>query len=221
MITIGIVEDDPLSAAALQQLLRDGTDEFRVVATAASADGMLNAATSVPDVALLDVMLAGGTSLEENIGLLTEAGCAVLVISAQPGRREVARAIRATRVNFLSKAELGGRLPEAVRETAAGRAMISADILGAVLADPDPAPRFTAREMEILRLGASGMSAKQIARRLTIREDTVRDHVNRIRNKYRAAGRNVETPVDLHYAALEDGVIPDPRDRLRPPANRG
>ena len=58
---------------------------------------------------------------------------------------------------------------------------------------------------------ASGLGARDVATRLFISENTVNDHLRRIRSVYHQLGRPAATKVELYQRGLEDGYVPVPR----------
>jgi FixJ family two-component response regulator len=62
-----------------------------------------------------------------------------------------------------------------------------------------------------LALYASGRGAKSVAFELGITENTVDDHLRRIRREYALLGRDAGTKVDLYQRGIEDGYLPPPR----------
>ena len=76
--------------------------------------------------------------------------------------------------------------------------------------DAPDRPALSAQETRTLRLYATGMPIKSVARRLGISEETAKQHVRRVREKYAQAGRAAPTKVDLYHRAVEDGHLPFP-----------
>ena len=68
------------------------------------------------------------------------------------------------------------------------------------------------RQREVLELYALGEPAKRVASLTGLSVETVNDYLSRIRTKYAQAGRPTFSKVDLVLRALEDGLIPGPRD---------
>lgn len=71
------------------------------------------------------------------------------------------------------------------------------------------------QQRRVLQLYAAGESQIRVAHELGISSDTVTDYVNRIRDRYRSAGRAAPTKIDLYKRAIEDGWLPIPRRRRR------
>jgi DNA-binding NarL/FixJ family response regulator len=99
----------------------------------------------------------------------------------------------------------------AIRDVAAGRAWISPR-LAYIFATDDAAdrPALSHQERRALQLYATGMPVKSVARKMTISDETVKQYLARVREKYRRAGRAAPTKLDLYYRAVEDGHLPPP-----------
>jgi DNA-binding NarL/FixJ family response regulator len=99
-------------------------------------------------------------------------------------------------------------LAEAIRLAAQGiiinnpetSAMIDADFLF-------KEAKLSVREREVLSLYASGMSLKQVAYQLQIKQSSAKEHIDRVRVKYARLGREAATKVDLFKRAIEDGIL--------------
>ena len=63
----------------------------------------------------------------------------------------------------------------------------------------------------MLGLYAVGMGAKEVGAALFVSENTVNDHLRRIRTIYHQLGRPAATKVELYQRSLEDGFLPAPR----------
>jgi DNA-binding NarL/FixJ family response regulator len=211
-IRVAVVDDDALATKTIKDMLASHADEFGVVATCGTVEELIQElGEDPPDVVLLDVLLgAQAPPLAGSVGRLRRWGTHVLAISAQPDRREVAEAVRLLRLNFLAKTDLTEEVfRAAIKETAVGGLVLSPRLMQAIVLS-ESGPKLTEREKQVMRLLASGMPPKAVASRLETREDTIRKHLASIRDKYREAGRPIDNPVLLHYAALHDEIITGP-----------
>jgi DNA-binding NarL/FixJ family response regulator len=206
-----IVDDHPIWRDAVARDLAE--DGFDVVAT---ADGVgaasRRAAVVKPDVVVMDMQLADGTGVQATTEVLTVSPSSrVLVLSASDERDDVLEAVKAGATGYLVKSASKAELAEAVRATAAGRAVFTPSLAGLVLGEyrriaaspkAEPAgPSLTERETEVLRFVAKGLSAKQIAAKLTLSHRTVENHVQATFRKLQVANR-----VELTRYAIEHGL---------------
>ncbi|OBF83631.1 DNA-binding response regulator [Mycobacterium sp. 852002-51163_SCH5372311] len=209
--TVMVVDDHPIWRDAVARDLAE--EGFSVVAT---ADGVAaakrRAAVVKPDVVLMDMQLADGTGVQATTEVLTVSPSSrVLVLSASDERDDVLEAVKAGATGYLVKSASKSELSDAVRATAAGRAVFTPSLAGLVLGEyrriaqsPDPAPAgpsLTERETEVLRYVAKGLSAKQIAEKLSLSHRTVENHVQATFRKLQVANR-----VELTRYAIEHGL---------------
>jgi DNA-binding NarL/FixJ family response regulator len=210
-LTVMVVDDHPIWRDAVARDLAD--DGFNVVAT---ADGVAaarrRAAVVKPDVVVMDMRLADGDGVRATAEVLEVSPTSrVLVLSASDERDHVLEAVKAGATGYLVKSASKSELGEAVRATAAGRAVFTPSLAGLVLGeyrriaqgqDSGPAtPSLTERETEVLRYVAKGLSARQIAEKLSLSHRTVENHVQATFRKLQVANR-----VELTRYAIEHGL---------------
>ena len=76
---------------------------------------------------------------------------------------------------------------------------------------PPTGPALSHQEKRALQLYATGMPMKSVARKMTISDETVKQYLGRVREKYARAGRAAPTKLDLYHRAVEDGhLLPPP-----------
>jgi len=210
-LRVMIVDDHPIWRDAVARDLAE--DGFNVVATAdGTAAAQRRAAVVEPDVVVMDMQLADGDGVQATIAVLAAAPASrVLVLSASDERDDVLEAVKAGAIGYLVKSASKAELSDAVRATAAGRAVFTPSLAGLVLgeyrriaqnANSGPAgPSLTGRETEVLRYVAKGLSAKQIAARLSLSHRTVENHIQATFRKLHVANR-----VELTRYAIEHGL---------------
>jgi two-component system nitrate/nitrite response regulator NarL len=109
------------------------------------------------------------------------------------------------------KNEQAGQVRSAIREVAAGRDWISARLAYIFATDDTPdLPALSHQERRTLELYATGLPLKSVARKMTISEETAKQYLGRIREKYANAGRAAATKMELYHRAVEDGYLPPP-----------
>jgi len=206
-----VVDDHPIWRDAVARDLADAG--FTVVATADGVDAARRRAAVVkPDVVLMDMRLGDGDGVAATTAVLEVSPASrVLVLSASDEREDVLQAVKAGAIGYLVKSASRQELTDAARATAAGRAVFTPGLAGLVLGEyrrlersPDagPAtPALTERETEVLRHVAKGLSAKQIAAKLSLSHRTVENHVQATFRKLQVANR-----VELTRYAIEHGL---------------
>jgi DNA-binding NarL/FixJ family response regulator len=206
-----VVDDHPIwRDAVARDLVEDG---FDVVATADGVESARRrAAVVAPDVVVMDMRLSDGTGAQATAHVLeVSPSSRILVLSASDERDDVLEAVKAGATGYLVKSASKVELAAAVRATGEGRAVFTPGLAGLVLGEyrrmastPDagPAtPSLTERETEVLRHVAKGLTAKQIAERLSLSHRTVENHVQATFRKLQVANR-----VELARYAIEHGL---------------
>jgi two-component system, NarL family, nitrate/nitrite response regulator NarL len=211
VINIAAVDDHPIIRDSVAAWVRADEGDIRVVDTAATVDALLAGPGRQADVVLLDLDLEDGTSVEQNVAAIIAAGPAVLVLSASDKPLSVRAAMRAGALGYALKNERVGQIQEAIRQVAAGRDWISHS-LAYIFAtdDAEDRPTLSQQETRALQLYATGMPLKSVAREMTISDETVKQYLGRVREKYARAGRAASTKMELYYRAVEDGHLPPP-----------
>ncbi|HET7304289.1 MAG TPA: response regulator transcription factor [Segeticoccus sp.] len=192
---------------------------FRVVGTADDGPSAVNRTRAVrPDVLVLDLNLPGVPGHEVCAALQQEhLPTRVLILSASAEQGDVLEAVKAGASGYLVKSASREEFLEAVAGTAAGEAVFTPGLAGLVLgefrrmaaapAQPDhPAPELTPRELEVLKLVATGMGYKEIAAELFISHRTVQNHVQNTLGKLQLHNR-----IELVRFAIATGLDGDPR----------
>ncbi len=192
MITVAIVEDEPNELRALQQVL-DGHDGFKCVGGWSTAETALAQVPRLnPDVVIVDLNLPRMQGLRliwELKQRFRRQGrkCEILVHSIDKTPRQVVQAIQASASGYLIKGTSPQDLLQAVRDCLNGGSWMSPSIarhviqeLQKTLASPADHRPFTQRETEVLRLIAKGYRNDEIAKELSISENTIRTHIKHI-----------------------------------------
>ncbi|WP_216896793.1 response regulator [Nocardia alni] len=212
-ISVMVVDDHPMWREGVSRDLTEAG--FEVIATAEDvASAIRRAAAARPDVVLMDMMLPDGSGAGATAHILrVSPRSRVLVLSASAERSDVLEAIKSGATGYLVKSASAAELIAAVRATAAGQTVFTPGLAGLVLGeyrrianapvdrDAPQRPALTDRETEVLRLVAKGLSAKQIATRLTLSHRTVENHVQATLRKLQLVNR-----VELTRYAIEQGL---------------
>jgi DNA-binding NarL/FixJ family response regulator len=209
VIDVAAVDDHPVILDGISTWLMGPESRIRLVGTAATVDALLAGPGRDAQVVLLDLDLGDGTPVERNVAAILDAGPAVLVLSVSDKPLSVRAAMRAGALGYVLKNEEAAQVRAAIEAVAAGEGWISPR-LAYIFATDDAAgrPGLSPQEARALRLYATGMPMKSVARRMTISEETVKQYVGRVREKYARAGRAAPTKLELYYRAVEDGHLP-------------
>lgn len=204
-IGVALVDDHRLFRQSLASFLSRESEDIEVRASVASVAELCGGPGWGADVVLLDLKLNDGSSVEDNVRLLTGAGSRVAVVSAYAGAPLLRRALRAGALGYVPKTADAQELLDAIRGTAAGERYTSEALTSVLLASRDP--EFSGQELRSLVLYAAGMPMKTVAHRLNVSQGTVKDYIDRVREKYDRAGRDARTRIGLYKCALEDGYL--------------
>ncbi|MHB1571636.1 MAG: response regulator transcription factor [Solirubrobacteraceae bacterium] len=193
-ISIVLADDHDLVRAGLRLLL-DAQEDFCVVAEAGDIEtAQRRIAAHRPDVAVLDVEMPDGSSIEALPALREACPQTRIVMLTIHGDPDLARdALQAGAVGFVLKDAASEELIQAVRLTASGRTYLNPE-LGAALAarglaasgSPD---HLTQREIEVLRLLALGHTNTEIAAQLYLSVRTVESHRAHLQHKTQLTSR--------------------------------
>ena len=211
VIDVAAVDDHPIILDSVAGWVMADESDIRVVATAATVDALLAGPGRRAGVVLLDLDLRDGTTVEGNVAAILAAGPAVLVLSASDRPLAIRAAMRAGARGYALKNEQADQIRSAIREVAAGRDWITPR-LAYIFATDDAVdrPTLSNQERRALQLYATGLPMKSVARKMAISEETVKQYLGRVREKYALAGRAAPTKLELYYRAVEDGHLPPP-----------
>jgi DNA-binding NarL/FixJ family response regulator len=209
VIDVAAVDDHPIILDGISGWVTAPDSRIRLVGAAATVDALLAGPGRHAQVVLLDLNLGDGTTVERNVAAILAAGPAVLVLSVSDQPLSVRAAMRAGALGYVLKNEEAAQVRVAIEAVAAGEDWISPR-LAYIFSTDDAAdrPDLSPQEARALRLYATGMPMKSVARRMGISDETVKQYVGRVREKYARAGRAAPTKLELYYRAVEDGHLP-------------
>lgn len=224
-VRVVVVDDQEVVRAGFAALL-DTQPDLTVVGTAADgAEAIRVCRAQHPDVVLMDVRMPGMDGIDATAELTAGAGDRprVLVLTTFDLDAHVYDALSAGASGFLLKDVTAERLFDAVRVVAAGEALLAPAVTRRLISEfarQRPRPpgaagtgagslaALTARETEVLRLLAAGLSNSEIAVRLVVGEETVKTHVSRVLTKLGLRDRTQAV-----VAAYESGLVVPHADR--------
>jgi DNA-binding NarL/FixJ family response regulator len=206
-VSVIIIDDHEAIRLALATVCEQ--NNFKLLASTDSVGEALSSITrESPDVAVLDLSLADGSKVEDNVKRLVENGIAVLVFSIADKAQLVRAALKAGAAALVPKSHSMSELVEAIRMVAAGMLVNNLQTTAAIDADQDfTKAKLSPREQEVLSLYASGLALKQVAFSLNITVSTAKEHIDRVRTKYATIGRPAVNKTELLLRAIEDGLI--------------
>jgi DNA-binding NarL/FixJ family response regulator len=186
-----IADDQTLFRSGLARLL-DADDRVQVVGEAIDgADAVKQALALKPDVVLMDIKMPNLDGIEAARRIVTEnPEIKVLMLTTFEADNHVIQALKAGASGYVLKDSTASAIVSSVVAVVAGERVMASAVANRVLEMLTGAttPKefydgLTAREVEILKMLATGMANKQIAYQLKISEKTVRNHVSNMYEK--------------------------------------
>jgi DNA-binding NarL/FixJ family response regulator len=199
-IRVLIADDHTLLRRGLAVVL-DTEDDIEVVGEASNgAEALHKAEELAPDVVILDVRMPDTDGLTACAAIKRSVpGAKVIMLTSSDEEADLYEAVKSGASGYLLKSVLPHTIPDALRAVQRGESQVSPSMAAKLMtgfaalargADaapaPDPVapgPRLTEREMEVLKLVATGRNNREIAKELFITENTVKNHVRNILEK--------------------------------------
>jgi DNA-binding NarL/FixJ family response regulator len=210
--TVLIVDDDELVRIGLRAVI-EAQPDLRVVGEAADGVEVIPAVRRLrPDLVLMDVRMPTLDGIQVTRQLLSRVDDPprVLVVTTFENDEYVYAALRAGASGFLLKRARPGQLVDAIRVVARGDSLLFPAAIRRLAAayGPEeatgrrPLARLTGRELEVLRLMATGRSNAEIAADLVVGLETVKTHVGNVLTKL-----GVRDRTQAVIAAYESGLV--------------
>lgn len=210
---IMLVDDHPLLRQALRNVLEKEHD-FEVIAEASDGEEAVKLATKlIPDVVIMDISMPNLNGLEATRQI--KASCptiAILILTVHDDNEHIFSILQAGAGGYLTKSVYGDEVINAVRALVYGETVLSPLVSQQILKyafqhirkplSLDAGDKVTAREMEILRLAAMGISNKDIALRLGLSLRTVKGYLAELFLKLNVASRTEAVIVGLRKGIL-------------------
>ena len=208
MIRVALVDDHPVVRAGMRALV-DGQDDLSVVGEASDAHSAVQLVAAVrPDVVLMDLNLGAGPGGAETTARLLALPDPprVLVLTTYDTEADILGAIDAGAAGYLLKDAPPDDLFRAIRGTARGETVLAPAVAARLVRRAGSTGlALTEREVEILGLLATGVSNRELAKRLFVSEATVKSHLSHIYTKL-----EVDTRAGAVARAIEQRIIRPP-----------
>jgi two-component system NarL family response regulator len=186
-IRVMIADDHPMMREGVAATLRAHADMDIVGLACNGEEAIAQFARHRPDVSLLDLQMPVKDGLEAIVGIRAlHPDARIIVLTTFSGDARVIGALQAAA--YLLKDVPGAELAQTVRSVYKGASVI-ARIAQEEVDGHFPADKLSARELDVLRLAASGNANRVIGEILSIGETTVKTHMSTILVKLGASDR--------------------------------
>ena len=212
-IRIVLADDHPLLRKALRDLLEKEA-AFEIIGEAGDGEEAVKLASELtPDVVIMDISMPNMDGLQATQKIkATYPKVAVLVLTVHTDDECILEILKAGAAGYLIKSAFGDEVIHAVRAVATGDMVLSAPIGQRLLKQAARFPtrpvhleageKLSARELEVLKLTARGLSNKDVASALGVKQRTVKGHLTDIFSKLRVASRT-----EAVIAGLQAGFL--------------
>jgi DNA-binding NarL/FixJ family response regulator len=199
-IRVAVVDNEELFRRGLTMLLglEDGLEVVGEAGDGVAATEL--AAVTAPDVILMDVRMPKRSGIEACVTIKEVAPTArIIMLTVSDEEADLYDAVKNGASGYLLKDSSIEEVAQAIRVVADGQSLISPSMAIKLLDEfkqmsrsdrqQVPSPRLTDRELEVLKLVAQGLNNREIAKRLFISENTVKNHVRNILEKLQLHSR--------------------------------
>ncbi len=197
---IRLADDHPLLRQALRDVLEKQSD-FAVVAEASDGEEAVRLALEmIPDVVIMDISMPNLNGLEATRQIKANyPSIAVLVLTVHSDSEHILSILQAGAGGYLTKSVYGDEVTHAVRALVSGETVLSPSVSQQIFKyafrhSPESknlnrGDTFSGRELEVLKLAATGISNKEIADRLGLSLRTIKGYLAEIFLKLNVASR--------------------------------
>ncbi len=215
VISVLLVDDHKLMREGLRQLFALEQD-IRVIGEAVDGIEALQKIRQLrPDVVLMDIHMPGMDGITVTQQVVQEfPEIAVIILSMQQQNQQVLQAVKSGARGYLLKTTSAREVAEAIRMVCAGSVFVAPEMTDMIvkeyrrLSEGVPGQQnmetLQAKEVEIVRYVALGMSNKEISEKLAYSEKTVKNYLSTIFQKLHLRDRT-----QVAIFALKHGLLPD------------
>lgn len=202
-IRVLIADDHTIVRIGLATLLNAEKD-IEVVGEAKNGEIAVNEALRLsPDVIVMDLLMPKKDGAAATAELHEKLPSTKIIILTTFGASDgIAHALESGATGALMKTADDGMLVATIRAVACGKTVVSADIKRLLEKDP-PIPKLTPRQVEVLQSMTRGLTNREIAKQLGIRQDRVNEHVAAILTKIGAANRTEAVAIAMRKHLLK------------------
>jgi DNA-binding NarL/FixJ family response regulator len=201
-IRILSVDDHPLFLSGIGALIATQADLQLVGEASTGREAVQLHRELKPDVTLMDLRLPDMSGVDAIIAIRGDDPVArIIVLTTYSGDALAQRALKAGAQAYVLKSLVRTEILNTIRDVHEGERRVQADVAAEIEKHTADAP-LTTREIEVLKLVASGHANKEISAHLSINEETTKTHIKNILAKLGAQDRTHAVSL-----ALKRGII--------------
>lgn len=202
-IRVMVCDDHPIMRHGLRAAIEPVHDMTLVAEVEDGEEAIARYAALRPTVTLVDLQMPKVDGLEA-IRVIREmdAKACLVVLTSYPGDARVVRALALGATSYLLKSSSVQEVIRAIRAAADGRPVISPELAHQVAVQVR-SDRLSEREIRVLKYVSMGQTNKEIARELSISEDTVKSRLSNAMAKLGAADRTHAVMLAVQRGFLE------------------
>ncbi|HKA13264.1 MAG TPA: response regulator transcription factor [Candidatus Dormibacteraeota bacterium] len=219
-----IADDEVLVRTGFRMILQ-GEEDIEVVGEAENGQAAVSTSRRLrPDIVLMDIRMPVMNGLEATrLVLAGDSACRVIVLTTFDLDEYVYAAVAAGASGFLLKNVTAEQLAASIRLVATGEALLAPSITRRLVerfagahrrpaASHEALARLSARELDVLKLIARGLSNAEVAEALHLGQTTIKSHVGRVLTKL-----DVRDRVQAVVLAYETGLVERGTSERLPP----
>jgi DNA-binding NarL/FixJ family response regulator len=197
------IDDHPLLNEGIASIINSQSDMQLVAQASSGGEAIQTFREHQPDVTLVDLRLPDMNGIDTMIAIRTEFPEAhIVMLTTFKGDVDIQRALEAGARGYVLKSMSPEDMVAVIRQVHAGKKCIPSEVaarLAEHLCDDD----LTPREVDVLRVVASGNRNRDIAQKLFISEETVKVHIKHIMEKLGASDRTQAVSIALRRGIIE------------------
>lgn len=195
-IRILVADDHPLFREGVVHSLNTEPDMTVIGETTSSEAALSKTRDLLPDVVLLDVNMPGHSGLVAAAEIAHACPAVkIVMLTVSEHEEDLLAALKAGARGYVLKGVSARELADVVRAVASGEIYVSPSLAAGMLLELtrerrlDPLDRLTAREKEVLRLVAEGLTNREVGERLGLAEKTVKHYMTNVLSKLHVRSR--------------------------------
>lgn len=202
-----ILSAQPLVVEALLMRVRLVVPDAHVsYAGPSSREALRSAAEEGAACAIVDFDVIDGAAALDIVSALAMYGVPTVALTARASAAHLEACLAAGVRGYVDKLSDARSVCEAIAAVLDDRTWLTSEVERTPCAQSTVTLSY--QERRALVLYASGLTQDMVARRMGIAPSTVKHYLDRVRDKYQAAGLSARTKLELHARARADGLIP-------------